>query len=151
MNLRRWILPVAILLSLSQTSLAQTSDWAAVKQLLIDQKVKVETADGKSHVGRVQSVTDDSIQIGKGLLIQREDVKQIRLWSPGHHARNALIGFGVGAGVGAGMGAACGGKNSFVSRGGCMAVGAPLFGGLGAGIGLLLPSRGGWNELYRSR
>ena len=150
MSLRRWILPVTILVSLSQTSFAQTNDWAAVKQLLANQKVKIETADGKSHVGTVRTVTDDGIQMRKNLLIQKQDVQQIRLWSPGHHARNALIGFGVGAGVGVSIGAACGGKDSFVSRGACMAVGAPLFGGLGAGIGLLLPSRGEWHEVYRS-
>ena len=151
MNLRRWILLAAVLLSLSQTSFAQTGDWAAVKQLLVNQKVKVETADGKSHVGNVQSVNDDSIQIGKGQLIQQQDVRQIRIWSPGHHARNALIGLAVGAGVGVAIGASCGGKDSFVPRAGCMAVGAPLFGGVGAGIGALLPSSGKWREVYRSK
>jgi hypothetical protein len=151
MSLHRWILPVAILFSLSQASFAQTSDWAAITQLLSGQKVKVETADGKSHVGHVQSITDDEIRIGKNLLIQKQDIQQIRLWSSGHHARNSLIGLGIGAAAGVGVGAACGGKGSFVSKGDCMAVGAPLFGGLGAAIGALLPSHGAWHKVYRSK
>lgn len=151
MSFPRWILLFAMLVSLSQMCFAQTSDWAIVNQLVSSQKVKVQTTDGKSHVGKVQSVTDDSIVVGKNQSIQKQDVQQVLLWSPGHHGRNALIGLGVGAGVGLALGASCSEKNSFVSRGQCMAVGAPFFGGVGAGIGALLPSHGKWLEVYRSK
>jgi hypothetical protein len=134
---------------LSQASPAQTSEWAVLRQLLPGQKVKVETSDGKSHVGAVRSVSDDSIQIGKTEVIERADVQRVLLWSPGHHGRNALIGLAVGAGFGVAAGASCG-NDAIVSKGQCMAVGAPFFGGVGAGIGALLPSRGKWHELYRS-
>lgn len=146
----RWILMVAVLISLSQISFAQTSDWAVINQLS-GQKVRVETADGKSHVGNVQSVSGDTIGIGKNELIRKQDVQHVLLWSAGHHGRNALIGLAIGAGVGSvAFGAACGREASFISRGECIAVGAPFFGGLGAGIGALLPSRGKWHEVYRS-
>lgn len=151
MSFPRWILLFAMLVCLSQMCFAQTSDWAIVNQLVSSQKVKVQTTDGKSHVGKVQSVTDDSIVVGKNQSIQKQDVQQVLLWSPGHHGRNALIGLGVGAGVGLALGASCSEKNSFVSRGQCMAVGAPFFGGVGAGIGALLPSHGKWLEVYRSK
>jgi hypothetical protein len=155
MSLRRWILPIAVFVALSQVSFAQTNDWATVKLLLPSQKVKVMTADGKSYAGSIQSVTDDSIRIGKNQLIQKQDVRQILLRTPGHRGRNALIGAGIGAAVGLGVGAATGcGKNGnwcFVSRGEAIAVLTPFFGGAGAGIGALLPSHGGWHEVYRSK
>lgn len=149
MFVRRWLLHVAVLLLLSQVSLAQTNDWAIVRQLIPGQRVKIETADGKSHVGVVKAVTEDSVQIGKDEAYQKEDVHQVQLWSPGHHGRNALIGLGIGAGFGVAAGASCG-NDAIVSKGECMAVGAPFFGGIGAGIGALLPSHGKWREVYRS-
>lgn len=150
MCLSRWVFAIAVLISLSQVSFAQTSDWAVVSQLLSGQRVKVQTADGKSHVGKLQAVSEDAIRIGKDQSIQKGDVRHVLWWSPGHHGRNALIGLGIGAGVGVAFGATCNEKNSFVNKGECMAVLAPLFGGAGAGIGALLPSRGKWHEVYRS-
>jgi hypothetical protein len=144
------VLAIMIFICLAPMSFAQTSDWAVVNQLVSAQKVKVQTADGKSHVGRVQSVSEDMILIGKNQSIQKQDVRQILLWSPGHHGRNALIGLGIGAGLGVAFGATCSEKNSIVSTGQCMAVGAPFFGGIGAGIGALLPSHGKWHEVYRT-
>ena len=149
MCLRPWILTVALCVPLSQATLAQTSDWAVVSQLLPGQKVKVETA-GKSYVGKVQGVTEDAIQIGKSDLIQKPDVRQILLWNPGHHGRNTLIGLGIGAGVGVGFGVSCG-RDSIINQGQCIAVGAPFFGGVGAGIGALIPSRGRWRPVYQSK
>jgi hypothetical protein len=112
--------------------------------------VQVETADGRSRVGKVKSVTDDELRIGKDEVILQRDVQRVRLRSSGHHGRNALIGLGVGAGIGAGFAVgSCGGKGAWFSRGQCAAVSAPLFGGLGAAIGALLPSRGKWLDLYQ--
>lgn len=154
MSLRNWILPIAVFVALSQLSFAQTNDWATVKLLLPSQKVKVVTADGKSYAGSIQSVADDSIRIGKNQLIQKQDVRQILLRTPGHRGRNALIGAGIGAAVGLGLGAAAGCEKNdwcFVSRGEAIAVGMPFFGGVGAGVGALLPSHGGWHEVYSSK
>ena len=150
MCIRRWTAFVAVLVSFSSISIAQTSEWAIVRQLALGKKVQVETADGRSHVGKVRSVTDDELRIGKGELILQRDVQRVRLRSSGHHGRNALIGLGVGAGIGVGFAAgSCGGKDAWFSRGQCAAVSAPLFGGLGAAIGALLPSRGKWLDLYQ--
>ena len=149
---RRWAVFVALLVSFSSISIAQTSEWAIVKQMAPGKKVQVETADGRSHVGKAKAVSDDELRIAKSDLIQRQDVQRVRLWSSGHHGRNALIGLGVGAGVGVGFGVgACGGKDAWFSRGQCSAVSAPLFGGLGAALGALIPSRGKWQDLYQAK
>lgn len=152
MCIRRWTAFAAVLVSFSSISIAQTSEWAIVKQMAPGKKVQVETADGKSYVGKAKAVSDDELRIGRSELIQRRDVQRVRLWSSGHHGRNALIGLGVGAGVGVGFGVgACGGKDAWFSRGQCSAVSAPLFGGLGAAIGALIPSRGKWQDLYQAK
>ena len=148
MRFSRWILSVAVLASLSPIAFGQTSDWGILRQLVPGQKVKVETADGKTHVGKVESTTDGVLQLRKDQLLQRQDVQRVSIWNSGHHGRNALVGLGAGAAFGIAAGASCG-TDSIVSRGQCMAVGAPLFGGVGAGIGALLPSHGGWREIYR--
>jgi hypothetical protein len=148
-RLRHWTLLFSMFFSLCQVSFGQTNDWAVVGQLLSHQKVKVLTNDGKSHVGTIQAVNDGSVRIGKDRVIQKQDVQQVLLWSPGHHGRNALIGLVGGAGFGVAVGASCG-QRDIVTQGQCMAVGAPLFGGLGAGIGALLPSRGHWNSVYQA-
>jgi hypothetical protein len=149
-RLCRWILLFSIFLPVSGVSSAQTDNWAVLSPLLAHQKVKVVTYDGKSRVGAIQSVTGDTVQLEHDPVIEKVDVQQVLLWSPGHHGRNAMIGLASGIGVGLGFGAACGGKDAFVSKGQCMAVGAPFFGGLGAGIGVLLPSRGQWQAVYRA-
>lgn len=151
MCLRVWVRPLVLSVCFAQLSLAQTSQWAVVSQLAPGQKVKVETTDGKSHVGKVQSVSSDGIQIGKEQLIQKSEIQRVRLWNPGHHGRNALYGLGLGAGFGIAVGTSCGGKDYFFSKGACMAVAAPLFGGVGAAIGAVLPSSGSWHEVYRSK
>ena len=149
MYVRRWSLLLTVLISLSKISYAQSTDWAIVMNLVPGQKVQVGTKDGKSYVGKVQSITDDELRIGKDQSLAKQDVQRVRLWSSGHHGRNALIGLGVGAGTGAIFGAAsCGGNDAWFSRGQCVAVSAPLFGGLGAAIGALVPSHGKWREVY---
>ena len=151
MSLRRWTLFAAALVYSSGISFAQTSDWAIVRQLTPGQKVQVETTAGKQYVGKVQSVDEDGFRIGNQT-IQKQEVQRVRLWSPGHHVRNTLIGLGVGAGTGLVVGAAsCGGKDAWFSRGECAAISAPPLGVLGAGIGALLPSHGKWRDVYQAR
>src|SRR5215469_8925182 len=155
MCLGRWILLTAVLVSLPRLSFAQTSDWAVSGQLLPGQKVKVITADGKSHVGYVGSVSDDAIRLGKNQSLQKVDVQQLLLWSPGHHRRNVLIGLGIGAGVGLGAGLRSGSQlpegDRLDSTAQEVAIAVPLCAGIGAGIGALIPARGAWHEVYRSK
>jgi hypothetical protein len=155
MRLYRWV-AFGIFVSMSSLLPAQSADWAVVKQLAPGQKVKLVTTEDKSLVGIVQSVSDDAIRIGKDRSVQKPDVRSVLLRSPGRRGRHALIGLGVGAGAGVGFGAATGcdvhDTNSwcFFSRREVMAVAAPLFGGLGAGVAALLPAGGKWHEVYRT-
>lgn len=151
MRVHGWLVWAAAVVLISPRLAAQTSEWAVVKQLAPDQKVQVQSTDGKSHAGRVTSVTDDGVRIGKKEWIQKQDVQRVLLWHPGHHGRNTLIGLGIGAGAGIGVGATCGGRDAFFSKGQCMALSVPMLGGIGAGIGAVIPSRGRWNEVYRSK
>lgn len=155
MCLHRPILSIAILFVLSQLSFAQTGDWAIVKQLAPGQKVRVTTANGSASSGVVQFVSEDAIRIRKNQPSQKQDVRKIELWSPGHHGRHALIGLGVGAAAGVGIGAAtgCGVHDTsnwcFVSKGEAIAILTPFFGGVGAGVGALWPSHGAWHSIYQ--
>ena len=152
MCVRRWSVLLVLLVLWSPISFAQASDWAIVMNLVPGQKVKVATRDGKSYVGKVQSITDDELRIGKDQELSKQDVQRVQLWSSGHHGRNALIGLGVGAGTGAIFGAAsCGGTDAWFTRGECAAVSAPFFGGLGAAIGALVPSHGKWREVFLAK
>lgn len=148
MRLRLGI-PAMLLAFVSQMAFAQTSDWAVVKQLLPGQTVKVETAGGKTRSGSVRSVSEGAIQIGNDEVVKRQEVQRILLRSPGHHYRNALIGLAIGGGFGLAVGASCKDNGWDPSKGVCMASGAAVFGGIGAGIGALLPSPGKWHEVYR--
>ena len=151
MCIRRWTLFVAMLVSFSSMMRAQ-SDWAIVGQLAAGKKVQVETTDGKKYVGKLQSISEDELRVGRNPAVRRQNVLRVRLQSSGHHGRNAMIGVGVGAAVGVGFGVgSCGGKDAWFSRGQCAAVSAPLFGGIGAVIGALLPSRGKWQDLYQTK
>lgn len=137
---------------LSSSTVAQNGDWANLKQLLPGEQMKVILNNGKSHKGVLRSVSDDAVTIGNGESYQRQDVRRVLLRKPSHRGRNALIGLGIGAAAGLGTGAAvdsdCS-KTSFMCTGNLgKAVLTPLFGGIGAGIGALLPT-GGWREMYR--
>jgi hypothetical protein len=120
------------------------SNWQHVEALPVGAYIAVKAR--KSHLNcKLKSVTDDSLTCaqGKDTVFQREDILTIKIPRRG---RSTLIATGVGAGVGAIVGAASTGcstaeRNSFL---GCFltptrpqgaAVGAVLFGAIGAPIG----------------
>ena len=151
MRLRHWILPLVLCIPIIQVAPAQSDDWGGVKQLPQGQKIKVVTADGRSHQGAVRSVTDDAIQLENNFTAAKQDVRRVQIRHGGHRVRNALIGAGVGAGAGAAIGARLDSKNNgFVGNYG-VAIGTPAFAGVGPLIGAVLPSHGRWHEVYRVR
>lgn len=142
------------LVGLTALAAAQNGDWATVKQLLPGDQVKIVLNNGKSYKGVLRSAGDDAVSIGNGESYQKQDVRRVLLRKASHRGRNALIGLGIGAATGLGTGAAvdsdCS-KTSFMCTGNLgKAVLTPLFGGIGAGIGALIPT-GGWREVYRSK
>lgn len=148
MSPRRWALTFVVFAFFYQCSAAQSNDWAIVKQILPGQEIKVQLVDGKSFRGAVQSVNDDSIQVGKNHLVQRQDVRRVLLPKPRHRTRNTLTGLAAGAGTGLVIGAVADAQDKsgwFPNLG--KEVLPPFFGVIGMGVGVLLPT-GGWREVY---
>ncbi|MGA2437598.1 MAG: hypothetical protein ABSF57_03680 [Acidobacteriaceae bacterium] len=122
------------------------SNWQHVQALPVGASINVKART--SHAScTLKSVSADSLTCthGKDIVIQRSDILTIQISRRG---RSTLIAMGIGAGAGAIVGAATSGcsateKNSFL---GCFltptrpqgaAIGAVLFGVIGAPIGAL--------------
>ena len=73
MRLPEWSLIVAAFALGSQLSVAQTSDWGAIKGLPEGQLVKVFLASGDSYRGTLHTVSDDAITISDEHPIQKQD------------------------------------------------------------------------------
>jgi hypothetical protein len=112
---------LVVVLALTQTPLVQaqqsasaqqprsTSDWAAVKELKVDERLVVKLKNGKEIKARMIEATDKTMVMdrdGKPLEISRDDVHQVYVIE-GKAAKGkwALIGAGIGAGAGVGIGA----------------------------------------------
>jgi hypothetical protein len=102
----------------------------------------------------LQNVTDDSLVLNSGAGLETFSMTQIERISvkeKGHRGRNALVGLGVGAGIGLVLGAVgdanCGTGCTVPKHFGIEAI-PPLFGGVGALVGAIIPS-GGWREIYK--
>jgi hypothetical protein len=122
------------------------SNWQHVQALPVGQSINV-TAKASHASCKLKSVDSDSLTCthGKDIVFQRADIVSIKVPRRG---RSTLIAMGIGAGAGAVVGAATSGcsateKNSFL---GCFltptrpqgaAIGAVLFGAIGAPIGAL--------------
>jgi hypothetical protein len=122
------------------------SNWQRVQALPIGASIQVQARKSHSNC-KLKSVDADTLTCthGKDLMFQRTDILAIKIPRRG---RSTLIAAGIGAGAGAIVGAATTGcstaaKNSFL---GCFltptrpqgaAIGAVLFGVIGAPIGAL--------------
>ena len=136
---------------------ADKTDWNSLKQLGPGQEVQIVLNDAKSYTGEFRSVKEEAIviQLKAGEeTFSRQTVHRVSARRRSRRGRNALIGGAIGAGAGLGIGAAidaqCGPQSIVCTGNKGKAIGTPLFGLLGAGIGALIPT-GGWQEIYRSR
>lgn len=99
---------------IASSSLAQTgkSSWGNLSALQLGWKIQVVEANSKQGSGLFVSITEDAVTLQEKhgeKIIQRRDVRIVRLMKNKHRLRNTLVGAGVGAGLGAGLGAATGG------------------------------------------
>jgi len=121
------------------------SDWDALYQLQVGDRVVCRTRDGISHRGRFRAVSSESItlQIGKREVgFRREQVASVRRRGRGHRGKVALLGAAVGFGIAVLIGAAA--NDEPVGY----LVGGLVIGGVGAGIG----AAAGWprgTTIYR--
>lgn len=150
----RFLLVLLVVAVCSAELAAQDDGWQIVQQIAAGEQVKIVLNNGKSHKGVMRSASEDAVVIGNGETYQNEQVRRVLVKKRGHRGRNALIGLGIGAGTGLGVGAAidndCSPNSFFCTGNSGKAVLTPLFGGVGAGIGALIPT-GGWREVYKSK
>ncbi len=147
---------VAMLVSVASLAPAQANftDWNSVKALATGADVRITTGS-RTVRGKVLRTSDDSLVLATGKsqeMFPQQEVKRVLLRGDSHRGRNSLIGLGVGATAGLIAGAVghqdCSGWFFCTSRGEDMAAGGIVFGGIGAAVGALIPSRS-WLEIYR--
>jgi hypothetical protein len=145
---------------------AQTdqASWANLNALQAGQKIQVVDMNSKKHSGMFVNVSDIAISYQEAAgeqIVQKQDVRSVKLVESKQRVRNTLVGIGVGGGVGAGVGAGIGAatfhscsSQSFciqpVGKGGTAGIAAVFgFAGgavVGAVVGALLPSH---RTIYR--
>ena len=137
-------IPVILcVLGLSCASWAQTNraSWANLSALQAGQKIQIVDMNSKKHSGTFVSVSDKAISYQEAAgeqMIQKQDVRSVKLMENKHRLRNTLIGGAVGAGAGAGIAAAA--DHPCSSQGFCI---DPIGRGGAAGIGALVGFVGG--------
>jgi len=137
-------IPVILcVLGLSCASWAQTNraSWANLNALQAGQKIQIVDMNSKKHSGTFVSASDKAISYQEAAgeqMIQKQDVRSVKLMENKHRLRNTLIGGVGGAGAGAGIAAAA--DHPCSSQGFCI---DPIGRGGAAGIGALVGFVGG--------
>jgi hypothetical protein len=150
LNVHRAVVLIPIL-SLVATGQIPTSNWDSVKTIAPGTEVSVAAGNSKPVRGKLETVTDSNLVIGKSTAAQsflRTDIHGVSVKEKGHRVRNVLVGMGVGLAAGLGVGAAVANNCTGIACGGFrVAVGGLI--GLGGGIvaGLEFPS-GKWRQVY---
>jgi hypothetical protein len=136
------IICLALCLAAALPALAADSAWDRLGQVSKTQKVKVYLADGKPVSGYIQEVRPEGltfVQGGQVVQIPRENIASVTRQS---RRRAAMWGAIIGGGIGGAILAAKAGtivdknKPTGADRAASFAIGAGLFGGAGAAIGL---------------
>jgi len=133
-----------------------STNWEAVKALAPGTEIRIAPKGPGNVKGKVETVTEDSILVQSGKRKQtvlRADILWIDVRvsrRKKHIARSTKTGAIVGAGIGLGFGLLC---SAAVGSDGAVCyiavpVGAGLYAGLGAAIGVISPA-GEWREIYR--
>ena len=139
------------ILSLVATAQVPTSNWDSVKTIAPGTEVRVAAGNSKPVHGKLETVTESNLVIGKSSAAHsfpRTDIRSVSVKEKGHRVRNVLVGMGVGLAAGLGIGAAVGHNCTGIACGGFDVVVGGLI-GLGGGIvaGLEFPS-GKWRQVY---
>ncbi len=150
-----WLAAMLVLMASLAPAQAKFTDWSTVKALATGAEVRITTGS-RTVNGRILRTSDDSLVLATGKsqeMFPQQEVKRVLLRGDSHRGRNSLIGLGAGAAAGLITGAVghkdCTGWCIFyTSRGTDMAAGAIILGGIGAGVGALIPTRS-WLEVYR--
>ncbi len=112
------------------SSIGHPSDWDALYQLQVGDRVVCRTRDGATHRGKFRAVSSESITLKiakREVGFRREQVVSVRRRGRGHRGRTALLGAVVGFG-----------SRAWAVTGegvGLVLVGGMVFGGVGAAVG----------------
>jgi hypothetical protein len=148
-------LVLVTLLAQVPVTLAQepaTREWSAVQALSSGDELVIETRNGETVKGRLNSVSDAQLSLShknNNTNIDRNNIRRIYRLGGTSRGKSALIGAGIGGGVGTAAGVAVYSQGDFIG-----AV-IPLFGAIGAGIGAAIGAAfGGKRErvlIYEAR
>jgi hypothetical protein len=134
---------------------ADQANWDNLKQLVSGQEIQIVLKDSKSFQGRFQSVSDEALVIRLSTgeqTFNQQSVLRVSSKGQGHRGRNTLIGLAVGAGAGLAVGAAYGAsiRKEWPHNRWYLVLIAPGA-VVGTVVGALLPTSGGWRDVYRAR
>ena len=153
---------VACLLALCANGFSQssalprgTAEWNNLASATGPAEVRVELSGSHAVLGRVQSVTADSLTMDSGSgeqTFMRQQILRVSVKQKGRRGRNTILGLAIGAGLGGALGGATASECSGSICGGygaaAIASGIGLGAAVGTIIGVLVPA-GGWREVYR--
>lgn len=138
---------IALLVSVASTAaLAQQSgtSWIAIAPAK-GKSILVVRNDGKSHSGKLEQVSGDTLTVTnqqQSILIRRDDIRHVYSQTGRSRKRGALWGLAIGAGGGAVIGAAsthsCTNCIISISRGEGAAIGAAAGAAVGTLVGTLV-------------
>src|SRR5262245_18952186 len=132
---------------------AQTdrTSWSNLKKAKAGQEIEIVLNDATSYKGTIRSWSDAGIvaHVNTGdMMFTRSDVMRVARHKPGHRLRHTAVAAGIGAAVGGILAASCG-NGIGCPRGKENLAVASVTSGLGALVGVRLPSRKGWEVIYR--
>jgi len=143
-----WFLICFLGISCASWAQGDRALWTNLIALRPGQKIEIVEMNSKKHSGIFVNFSERAIlyqDAAGGQTIPRPDVRKVRLMENKHHLRNIVIGAAVGAGAGAGIGAAkseCSGPDciNVIGKGAVAGIGAVVGFGVGAVVGVSLPS-----------
>jgi hypothetical protein len=148
-NLLAVMLAAILMAALPLRAQSDRSSWNDLRKAKAGQEIEIVLNDATSYKGALSSWNDEGIvaRLSTGeMMFARADVMRVARYKPSRRLRQALIGAAVGGVTGAFLVKSCGGW--------CGGAGdkATLIGGtagIGAVVGVALPSGKGWEVVYR--
>ena len=98
-----------LLLLLLSAGAAFAADWAEIRLIPPDQKIEVTTRDGTRTRAIFAAATAEALMLRENSgerSLPRAEIRQVRVYDPGHRLRRGLLWTAVGAGAGAAGGVA---------------------------------------------
>ena len=148
------VLGVLALMALSAVSIRAESDrtsWNNLAKAKRGEEVEIVSNDAMSYKGTLKSWNDGGIvaQVSTGeMTFTRSDVMRVARHKPSHRLRHTVVAAGIGGAVGGIFSTTCG-RSLACPIGSKKVAVTSVTAGLGALVGVVLPSGQGWEVIYR--